>query len=118
MKFFIFPNYNTFFDFQMINGLGKAIKDEGHVVKCFNYPISDISLKKLVEINKPDVIIQINKFRPKNLENIDLRHISWFQDVFPSTNNKTPINNSKDIIYTLSSKKSLGLKILIILIYY
>ena len=110
MKFFIFPNYHSHYDIRMVNGLGSSLSNLGHHVKVFNHPVSEIILEILVKQENPDIVIQINKFRPDNVKKYNFRHISWFQDVFPSTNNNSPKNfNDKDIVYTLGSKESLGL---------
>ena len=94
----------------MVAGLGSAFKKLGNEVNVFRQPITDNALEILVNEYNPDIVIQINKFRPKNLNKKKFRHISWFQDVFPSTVNTLP-NTFKDgdIVYTLGNKESLGL---------
>ncbi len=111
MKIFLFPNYNSSYDIRMVKGLGKAFIDFGHEVKIFRQPVSSSSLEILVKEYNPDLIFQINQFRPTNMQNKKFRHVSWFQDVFPSTVRSIP-NNFKDgdIVYTLGNKESLGLE--------
>ena len=94
MKLVLAPNLEGYNDQNMLLSLARAIEKKGHSAKVLQSPISPNPFihetsgffkkqKELhAEINKSDVLLQINRERPDWL-NKDCIHLSWFQDVAP-----------------------------------
>lgn len=111
MKILLIPAHSSIYDYNMIFELSEALKLKG--LECFplRNPINNFTLKKLCETYNFDVVFQVNRFRPsKNILPKKIRHISWFQDVFPTTLKSNIDFLDQDILYTLGNKKLLGLE--------
>jgi Glycosyl transferases group 1 len=113
LNFLITPNFNTPADKRMVDGLAKGFEMIGHKACALSSPIASKALvKKCVDFSI-DVVIQINRTR-----NIDValpsnvRHISWYQDVFPQTlNSFAECFQDKDIFYALGDSEVIGVNI-------
>jgi Glycosyl transferases group 1 len=112
MKFLIVPNFALPYDQRMVNGLAAGFLELGHEAVSLDSPLTAEPLVRIVEQNRADVVLQVNRFRPTDPPlPANVRHIAWFQDVFPDSNNsgKTP-EREGDIVYALGTAQALGLK--------
>ena len=111
LKIIIIPDKSNYYDYRMVSELAKAFNSIGQDAKAIKNPVSDTELVKLCEIFSIDVIIQINKIRPLNIKlPNNVRHISWFQDVFLNTAEELSEGiQSGDILYTLGEPSVLGI---------
>ena len=111
-KIGIIPALKTPYDIKMVSDFAKALNATGVEAHYFRRPIEDDNLNKIVSESKLDVVLRVNKFPPqlKNRAN-SFRHISWFQDVFPSNTNHHVDYLDGDLFFTLGDKKALGLKL-------
>lgn len=112
-RILITPNVPNPYDQRMVKGLAQAFTALGHYASAVDRPLSSLELRELCERFSISVVIQVNRTRdlevplPKGV-----RHIAWYQDVFP----ETQINFAEkfvagDILYTLGSKEMLGLQV-------
>jgi hypothetical protein len=112
MRFLIVPNYPHPYDQRMVSGLAAALHNLGHEAYALPAPLADIELVRMCNTVGADVVMQINRVRPLDPPlPKTVRHITWFQDVFPDTEDNTFNGlHASDIVYTLGDAKVLGLK--------
>ena len=113
MRFLIAPNFALAYDQRMVRSLARALHHLGHEAKALSAPIEDFALADVCRAYDPDVVIRVNRFRP--LDNPlppKVRHIAWFQDVFPETlANIDERIAENDIVYVLGDPETLGFNV-------
>ena len=113
MRFLVVPNYAHPYDQRMVSGLAIALCDIGHEAHALHAPLPDLELVRMCDTLGVDVVIQVNRVRPLDPPlPPTVRHITWFQDVFPETMEDflSGIRDS-DIVYVLGDADVLGLKV-------
>src|SRR5579871_4065610 len=110
MRFLIAPNFALSYDQRMVRSLALALHQLGHEAQALSAPVEDFALPEICRAADPDVVIRVNRFRPlANPLPAKVRHIAWFQDVFPETlDNVQEQVEAKDIVYVLGDPKTLG----------
>lgn len=110
MKILFTPYYSSHFDYRVLSELAFEFKKKGHETLVLRNPISEKTLSNFCRSNNIDIIFQVNKFRSHNLKlPSNTRHISWFQDVYPSSFNISELDHKNgDLIYVFGEKKTLG----------
>jgi len=109
-RFLIIPSLESIYDYRMVKGLSDGITQLGYFSVAISFPCSDIHLEELCKTLNINAVIGINRtfeFRPINSP---VRYISWFQDVFTSNYNLSDKLLEDDLLYTLGSVQSLGIK--------
>ena len=105
------PGLNNSYDLRMVNEFCSAFKNIGHTAIATKANISEKEIAKICLLNGNNVVLKINGVRKneeKSLRNI--RHISWYQDIFPGSENVIHDGlEEQDILYTLGDRKILGL---------
>jgi len=112
MRFLVVPNFANPYDQRMVSGLAAGFQELGHEAVALGSPLSAEPLARIAEQTRADVVLQINRFRPQDPPLApNVRHIAWFQDVFPDTSaGVTPSEREGDIVYALGDARVLGLK--------
>jgi hypothetical protein len=112
MRFLIVPNFSLPYDQRMVHGLAAGFREIGYEAIALNSPVLAEPLARIVESTKADVVIQVNRFRPHEPPLPPrVRHIAWFQDVFPDTTDQRQTGEREgDIVYALGDAHVLGLK--------
>ena len=109
-RFLIIPALESTYDYRMVKGLSDGINQLGYFSAAISFPCSDIHIEELCRSLNINVVIGINRtfeFRP--IYSL-IRYISWFQDVFTSNYDLSNKLLEGDILYTLGSLQSLGIK--------
>ncbi len=112
-RILITPNVSAPYDQRMVNGLATGFRTIGQDARATSEPVSPESLLKLVNKYDVDTVIQVNRTRSLEfcLPN-HVRHIAWFQDIFPQTLDRfTEKFRDSDILYTLGDPEMLGLNV-------
>lgn len=113
MKILITPNYAAPYDRRMVDGLAAGFRQIGESARARAAPVDPQALAGLVDEYRADVVIQVNRTRDRAFPlRRGVRHVSWFQDVFPETlvgfaDNFEPT----DILYALGDPAVLGLDV-------
>lgn len=110
MRFLIAPNFALPYDQRMVRGLAAALTAAGHDARALLGPLHEAEAAGVCQILGIDVLLQVNRFRPLDppLPN-NVRHVAWFQDIFPETiNDLTGRIHEEDIVYTLGDPHVLG----------
>ncbi len=109
----IAPNYRSSYDLRMVKGLADGFHSIGHYAHSLGAPISSIEMARICECLPIDVVIEVNRTRDPDVAlPPNVRHISWFQDVFPETLEGFADGfRDCDILYTLGDPKVLGLNV-------
>ena len=112
MRFLIVPNFALPYDQRMVNGLAEGFREIGCEAIALGAPMPAETLATIVNRVGPDVVLQVNRFRPTDSPlPPNVRHIAWFQDVFPDTSRRVEgSERTGDIVYALGDAKVLGLK--------
>lgn len=112
MRFLIAPNFALPYDQRMVQGLASGFEDLGHEAAALGSPVPAETLVRLAERGGADVVLQVNRFRPHDPPlPARIRHIAWFQDVFPDTGEAVSDGvREGDIVYTLGDAGVLGLQ--------
>jgi hypothetical protein len=112
MIFLIVPNFALPYDQRMVNGLASGFRELGHDAVALGSPVPADTLVKLAGAIRADVVLQVNRFRPHDPPlSPNVRHIAWFQDVFPDTSDgMRAAEREGDIVYALGDPQVLGLK--------
>ncbi len=113
LRFLITPNVACPYDQRMVKGLAQGLNRIGHYGAAVPAPLSSEELIRMCDSFSIDVVLQVNRTRdqepplPKHI-----RHISWYQDVYPETLDGfvEPFHES-DILYSLGDPKVLGLNV-------
>jgi hypothetical protein len=111
MKFLITPNYAAPYDQRMVDGLAHGFVVSGHEALALPAPPSATDLRKICLDQSFDVVIQVNRTRHPDVPlPAGVRHISWYQDVFPETmKGFAEFFQPEDILYALGDPVVLGL---------
>lgn len=111
LRILITPNVPCPYDQRMVKELAGGFNRLGHYAAALSAPQSAAEIAKMCESFSIDVVLQINRTRDPNTPlPSHVRHIAWFQDVFPETlNGFTDGFNDSDILYALGDPKVLGL---------
>ena len=113
MNVLITPNYAAPYDQRMVKGLADGFKSIGHQAYACSAPKSSREvLQKCKELSF-DVVIQVNRTRDHEVDlPPNVRHVSWYQDVFPGTMNGFAEGfHESDILYALGDPEVLGLNV-------
>tara|TARA_Y100001960_G_C14721233_1_gene852497 strand:+ start:179 stop:1597 length:1419 start_codon:yes stop_codon:yes gene_type:complete len=112
LRILITPNVAVPYDLRMVRGLAKGFNSIGHFAYPSAYPLSSKNLVKQCEALSIDVLVQVNRVRDPNVPlPKNMRHVSWYQDVYLETSNSfSDIFHSSDILYTLGDPNVLGIK--------
>jgi hypothetical protein len=112
-RILITPNVAAPYDQRMVKALAEGFNLIGQMGYASTKPLLSEELSRMCKEFDIDVVIEVNKTR--NLEYPlpkEIRHISWFQDVFPETlNGFNESFHDSDILYALSDPVVLGLNI-------
>jgi len=113
MRFIILPNFANPYDQRMIYSLAAALNELGHVASPLAAPLPADTISTLARRTNADVVMQVNRVRPFAPPlPPNVRHIAWFQDVFPDTVSLlAPAEREGDIVYALGDAGVLGLNI-------
>lgn len=97
----------------MVKELAGGFNRIGHYAAALSAPQSAAEIAKMCESFSIDVVLQINRTRDPGMPlPPHVRHIAWFQDVFPETLDRfTEGFNNSDILYALGDPGVLGLNI-------
>src|SRR6185437_5022412 len=112
MRFLIAPNFALPYDQRMVNGLAAGFRELGHDALALASPVPAEALGRIVARTGADAVMQVNRFRPADPPlPPQVRHIAWFQDVFPDTAEGLRFcEREGDIVYALGDAGVLGLK--------
>ena len=112
MRFLIVPNFANSYDQRMVNDLAAGFVEIGHEAVPLGGPVPADVIVKIAEVISADVVMQVNRFRPSDPPlPPNIRHIAWFQDVFPDTQEEMgAAEREGDIVYALGDAGVLGLK--------
>lgn len=112
-RILITPNVSAPYDHRMVAGLASAFRSMGVDAHASADPLHPSTILDLTEKHNIDTVIQINRTRSPEFElPPNVRHISWFQDVFPETQASFPeLFRESDILYTLGDPKVLGVDV-------
>ena len=100
-------------DRRVVAGLESGFRLVGQDAKALATPVESASLADLCDRDSIDVVIQVNRSRNPNVQlPKHVRHIAWYQDVFPTTlEGFTEGFRSGDILYALGDPVVLGLNV-------
>ena len=108
----IIPDLPNLYDIKMVSDLSSGLRQIGYDAHYSASSVENKDLNSFVEKNGFNTILRINRLPPEETKRSnDFRHISWFQDVFPSMQVNDAIFKQDDLVCTLGSKDTLGLKI-------
>lgn len=115
LRILITPNVPCSYDQRMVKGLAEGFNHIGHhaLLPTPVTPLSAEEIVKLCDSESIDVVLQINRTRDPNIPlPAHVRHISWYQDVFPETiDGFAETFHDSDILYSLGEPEVLGFKI-------
>ena len=97
----------------MVKELAAGFNRIGHYAAALSAPQSAVEIAKICESFSIDVVLQINRTRDPDMPlPPHIRHIAWFQDVFPETlEGFTEGFHDSDILYALGDPGVLGLNV-------
>lgn len=113
LRILIVPNYRSPYDQRMVKGLADGFHQIGHYARALPAPIHAFELAEMCKVLSINVVIQVNQTRDPDIPlPSHVRHISWFQDVFPETLNGFADGfHESDILYVLGDPGVLGLNV-------
>jgi len=113
LRILITPNVPCPYDQRMVKELAAGFNRIGHYAAALSAPRSSAELAEMCESFSIDVVLQINRTRdPEMPLPPHIRHIAWFQDVFPETlEGFTEGFHESDILYALGDPSVLGLNV-------
>jgi len=113
LRILVVPNVAVPYDQRMVRSLADAFNSLGHYGVTYPTPLDGPDLAALCIEFAIDVVIQVNRTRdseaplPRNV-----RHISWFQDVYPYTmDGFAETFKEADILYALGDADVLGINV-------
>lgn len=111
LRILITPNVPCPYDQRMVKELAGGFNRIGHYAAALSAPQSAAEIAKMCESFSIDVVLQINRTRdPEVPLPPHIRHIAWYQDVFPETlEGFTEGFHDSDILYALGDPGVLGL---------
>ena len=112
LRILITPNVSAPYDQRMVKGLAEGFNQIGHYAGAFPSPLTAEELAKMCKSLAIDVVLQINRTRDPDVPlPPNVRHISWYQDVYPETlNGFAETFHPSDILYSLGDPEVLGLR--------
>lgn len=112
-RILITPNVAAPYDQWMVKELATAFNGLGHYAAAMSSPQSATEILQLCKSFSIDVVIQVNRTRDPNIPfPSHVRHVSWYQDVFPDTLDGFLAGfHDSDILYALGDPGVLGLNI-------
>ena len=110
MTICLIPASSRSYDLKIMKDFASSLSQLGRRALHFTKQLSDNKLDKFALNNSISVFVCINAFPPEGIRLSGFKHISWFQDVFPSTNIQEHHFKDGDLVVTLGSKTTLGLK--------
>lgn len=110
-RILIIPNVAAPYDQWMVKELATAFNGLGHYAAAMSSPRSATEILRLCESFSIDIVIQVNRTRDPNIPfPSHVRHVSWYQDVFPDTiDGFLEGFRDSDILYALGDPGVLGL---------
>ena len=113
LRFLVVPNVSNAYDQRMVNGLADGFNSIGHFAAAVPAPLSSEELIKFVDSFSIDVVLQVNRIRDQNVPlPSHVRHISWYQDVYPETlDGFADSFHDSDILYALGDPEVLGINV-------
>lgn len=113
LRILITPNVPCPYDQRMVKELAGGFNRIGHYAGALPDPLSPTEIVKMCESLSIDVVLQINRTRDPNIHlPPHVRHIAWFQDVYPETlDGFSERFHSSDILYSLGDPDVLGLNV-------
>lgn len=110
-RILITPNVAAPYDQRMVKGLAEGFNALGHFAGAVDTPVDAHELLQLCQSLSIDVVLQVNRTRDPAVPLPDgVRHVAWFQDVYPETQDGfAETFKDSDILYTLGNPKVLGL---------
>ena len=110
-RILITPSVAVSYDQRMAKGLAEGFNQMGQTAFASMEPLSSSQLCRMCKDFDIDIVVQVN--RTRDVENPlppNVRHVAWFQDVFPETlNNFAQSFRDSDILYALGDPLVLGL---------
>lgn len=111
-KICLIPDLTNAYNVKMMADLSSALQQIGYDAHHHTTPVEDNALNGFVEKNGFNTVVRINKLPPEETKRSNnFRHISWFQDVFPSLKINDNCFQHDDLVCTLGTKETLGLDI-------
>lgn len=109
----IVPNCRSSYDRRMVEGLAAGFRAIGQEARALPGPLPGAELARMSEASGAKVVIQVNRVRdPEHPMPRGVRHIAWFQDVFPGTADMLLEGvNQTDIVYALGDPEVLGINV-------
>ncbi len=113
LRFLITPNVSAPYDQRMVKGLADGFNRIGHYAGALPSPLPADEIANMCESLSIDVVIQVNRTRDPDMPlPSHVRHISWFQDVYPETlDGFAETFLDSDILYSLGDPVVLGLNV-------
>jgi Glycosyl transferases group 1 len=110
-RILITPNVASPYDQRMVRGLADGFNRIGHFAGVMPTPLSAEELRKLCQSMSIDTVIQVNRTRDLAVPlPAGVRHVAWFQDVFPETlTGFAECFQADDLLYALGDPVVLGL---------
>lgn len=110
-RILITPHVASPYDQRMVRGLADGFNQIGHFAGALPAPVSSQELCNLCQSLSIDTVIQVNRTRDRAVPlPKSVRHVAWFQDVFPETlMGFAESFQTDDILYTLGDPVVLGL---------
>lgn len=111
MRVLITPNYAAAYDCRMVHGLAEGFVRLGHQAFASDVPLDAYELASLCVAQGAQVVIQVNRTRDREHPlPAGVRHIAWYQDVFPQTlDGFAERFDDGDILYALGDASVLGM---------
>jgi len=97
------------YDIKIVRDFSAALQEIGYNSIWLSSPLSDKKLDAFAIHNSISIFVRINRLPPAEERKSKYKHISWFQDVFPTTNANIANLQDGDLAVTLGA--NLGLKI-------
>lgn len=111
-KICLIPDLASAYSVKMMADLSFGLRQIGYDAHHHTSPVEDEMLNGFVEKNGFNTVFRINKLPPEETKRSNnFRHITWFQDIFPSLEINDAIFQQDDLVCTLGSKDTLGLNI-------
>lgn len=114
LRILITPNVPSPYDQRMVKELAAGFNSIGHYAGALPTPLSTAEIVKMCKSLSIDVVLQINRIRDPDMPlPPHVRHISWYQDVYPETidDGFSETFHDSDILYSLGDPVVLGLNV-------
>lgn len=112
MRVLIAPNFANHYDQRMVEGLAAGFRALDHAAHALPSPLNEMEAAAVCQQLNIDILIQLNRFRPLYSPlPVKVRHVAWFQDIFPAIDIDPDRFHSGDIVYALGDPVVLGLNV-------